>query len=75
MSILEELSPEELSLLTSAIAISLSKGRNNDELNVLGNFVSTLGSLLQMIGAQKESADSLKEKKQQIKNLKKEIGR
>lgn len=73
MNALDSLSPDELSLLASIIAISLSKGRTSDELNVLGNFVSALGSLISTIAAQKESIDSFNEKKQQIKDLKKEI--
>lgn len=75
MNALDSLSPDDLSLLASVIAISLSKGRTSDELNVLGNFISALGSLISTIAAQKESIDSFNEKKQQIKDLKKEIRR
>ena len=75
MSVIESSSPEELSILASAVAISLARDRTKDEINVLGNFTAAVGAILLTIAAQKESIDNLQDKKQQLKDLKKELKR
>ncbi|MTK14110.1 MAG: hypothetical protein F8N39_19220 [Clostridiaceae bacterium] len=75
MSVIESSSPEELSILASAVAISLARDRTKDEINVLGNFTAAVGAILLTIAAQKESIDTLQDKKQQLKDLKKELKR
>lgn len=75
MSIIDSSSPEELVIVASTIAISLSKDKTNDEINVLGNLIATVGATLLTIAAQKQSIESLQEKRQQFKDLKKEIKR
>ncbi|ABR34448.1 MULTISPECIES: hypothetical protein [Clostridium] len=42
----ENLTPEDSLILTNAIVISLAKGKNAEELNVLGNFIVGIGCLL-----------------------------
>lgn len=55
MSIMDCSTPEELSILANAVALSLSKGRTADELNILGEFISSVGDLISLMAAQKES--------------------
>lgn len=43
MTFIDNLSPEGLLILTNTIAISLSKDRSADEINVLGNFIVGIG--------------------------------
>lgn len=75
MSVIDSSSPEDLALLASIIAISLAKGRTNDEVNIIGSILSAIGDTLSIIATQRERVDSLKEKKQQFKDLKKELKR
>ena len=51
MTFIDNLSPEDLLILTNAIAISLSKDKSPIEIDVLGNFVVGIGwkSLFLMI--------------------------
>jgi hypothetical protein len=48
---------EELVLIASIIAIKLSENLNNSEINVLGNFLSTIGQNLSLIAAQNEACE------------------
>lgn len=75
MSIIESSSPEELSILASAVAISLARDKTSNEINVLGNFTAAVGAILLTIAAQQESINTLQDKKQQLKDLKKELKR
>ena len=61
MTIIDGLSPEDLLILTNTIAISLSKDRNADEINVLGNFIVGIGCLMLTIAAQQQYISSLGE--------------
>jgi len=45
MTFIDNLSPEDLLILTNAIAISLSKDKSPIEIDVLGNFVVGIGCL------------------------------
>lgn len=63
MQSLNSLSPNELSILASAIAIGLAEDRNTDEINVLGNLIVAVGSILLTIAAQEQSLQSIKSKK------------
>lgn len=47
--------PEELPLLSSTIAITLSKSMTSDEMNVLGNLLSAIGAELMTIAAIREA--------------------
>lgn len=51
----QQLAPDELILLATAIALILSKNKTADELNVLGNLVVAIGSLLLVYAAQQQS--------------------
>lgn len=61
MTIIDDLSPEDLLILTNTIAISLSKDRSADETNVLGNFIVGIGCLMLTIAAQQQYISSLGE--------------
>ncbi len=54
MTFLDNLSPEDLLVLTNAITISLSKDKTADELNVLGNFIVGIGCLMLTVAAQQQ---------------------
>jgi hypothetical protein len=51
---LNDLSGAELVLLSSAIAIFISDGLDNDDINTLGNFLSALGDNLSTIASANE---------------------
>lgn len=57
----ENLTPEEMLILTNAITISLAKDKNADELNVLGNFIVGIGCLLLTLASQQEYLTVLQE--------------
>lgn len=65
---IDNLSPEDLLILTNALAIALAKDKNSDELNVLGNFFIGVGSLLVIISSQQQLLQSIKEKNNAKKN-------
>jgi hypothetical protein len=48
---------EELVLIASIIAIKLSENLNNDEINILGNFLSSIGQNLNLIAARGATDD------------------
>ena len=54
MTFLDNLSPEDLLILTNAITLSLSKDKTADELNVLGNFIVGIGCLMLTVAAQQQ---------------------
>ncbi len=43
---IDNLCPKDLMVLANAFAISLSDGKNADEINTLGNFIVAVGSLM-----------------------------
>ncbi|MBU3109978.1 hypothetical protein [Clostridium lacusfryxellense] len=61
MTIIDDLSPEDLLILTNAIAIAFSKGKSADEINVLGNFIVGIGCLMLTIASQQQYIASLKD--------------
>ena len=54
MTFLDNLSPQDLLVLTNAITISLSKDKTADELNVLGNFIVGIGCLMLTVASQQQ---------------------
>ena len=60
MTFLDDLSPQDLLVLTNIISISLSKNKSADETNVLGNFIVGIGCLLLTIASQQQYIDSQK---------------
>lgn len=48
------LCPESLAVSISAAAVALSKGKNSDEIGLLGAIFSQLGDTLSTISAQKD---------------------
>jgi len=60
---MDDLNPEELLILANTIAISISKDRTADEINVLGNFIVGIGSLMLTFAAQQQFISSKCENK------------
>lgn len=60
LTFLDDLSPEDLLILTNAITISLSKDKSVDEINVLGNFIVGIGCLMLTIASQQQFIETKK---------------
>ncbi len=58
---IDNLCPNDLMVLASALAISLSEGKSADELNVLGNLIVAVGSLMLTSAAQMQNIASKEE--------------
>lgn len=54
----KDIDPDLLAITSSLIGVLLSQGLNSNDINVLGNFLSTIGSALQTISAQMQSQES-----------------
>ncbi|NMF06837.1 hypothetical protein ACUH7Y_16745 [Clostridium beijerinckii] len=61
MTFIDNLSPEDLLILTNAFAISFSKDKTADEINVLGNFIVGIGCLMLTIASQQQYLTILQE--------------
>lgn len=70
MTFLDNLSPEDLLILTNALAISFSKNKTADEINVIGNFVVGVGCLMLTIASQEQYLTLLKEQADNAKSSK-----
>lgn len=51
---LDNLSSEDLVILTNMLALSFSKDRTPDEINVLGNFIVGVGCIMLTIASQEQ---------------------
>ena len=58
MICIDDLCPQDLLILANTIALSFSKDKTADELNVLGNFIVGVGSLMLTFAAQQQFIDS-----------------
>jgi hypothetical protein len=68
MTFLDNLSPEDLIILTNAITISLTKNKTADEINVLGNFIVGIGCLMLTVASQQQYLSTLQEQCKQQSN-------
>lgn len=68
LTFLDNLSPEDLLVLTNAITISLSKDKTADELNVLGNFIVGIGCLMLTVASQQQYLSSIQQQQQANKS-------
>lgn len=66
-------SAERLSILSNLFAIAISKGKNADQLNVIGNFIVGVGGLILTIAAQIQACESKQDKIKQINDMKKQL--
>ena len=66
-------SAEQLAFWSNLLAVTISKGKSADQLNVIGNFIVAIGSLLLTMAAQKSSCETKLDTLAQIKDLKKKI--
>lgn len=67
MSDFNSLSPADISILASIIAIALSKGKSADEVNILGNFIAAVGASMLAIAAQQQNLTSSSSENQSSK--------
>ncbi|WP_143317899.1 hypothetical protein [Clostridium sp. HBUAS56017] len=61
MSSLDNLTPEDLLILTNILAVALSKDKTADEINVLGNFIVGIGCLMLTLAAQEQYIEAQKQ--------------
>jgi hypothetical protein len=66
-------SAEQLSIFSNILAITISRGKNANQLNVIGNFIVSVGGLILTMAAQIQACESKQEQLEQINNLKKQI--
>lgn len=66
-------SAEQLSFLANLLAVAISKGKNADQLNVLGNFIVGVGGLILTIAAQLETCESKQDKTKQVNDSNKQL--
>lgn len=60
---IDNLCPNDIMILANVLAISLSEGKNADELNVLGNLIVAVGSLMLTSAAQMQNISSKEDTK------------
>lgn len=65
MSYANSLTPEQLAILSSVVAVALAKNLNADEVNILGNFVAAVGATLLLIAAKLASEQSQQQSQNQ----------
>ncbi len=66
-------SAEQLSVFANLLALSISKGKSADQLNVISNFITAVGGLLALITSERDSCQAKQDKLKQIRDLKKQI--
>lgn len=66
-------SSEQLAVFANLLSLSISKGKNSDQLNVIGNFIVAVGGLILAIAAERSSCEAKQDKLKQIRDLKKQI--
>ncbi|MBU5456062.1 hypothetical protein [Caproiciproducens sp. MSJ-32] len=57
----DNLSPEELAILSNILAIELSKDRTASGISVIASFLSAVGDIMAVIAAQREYLEELEE--------------
>ena len=60
MTFVDNISPEDLLTLTASIATSLSKDKNIDEINLVGNFFIAVGRSMLIISSKEQYLSSIK---------------
>ena len=77
MASFDSLSPNELAILSTILALSIAEGRTASDLNIIGNFIVAVGGILLTMAPQKEilerQAAENAEKQDKIKDLEKQI--
>ncbi len=66
-------SAEQLAFWSNLLAVTISKGKSADQLNVIGNFIVGVGGLILTIAAQLQICESKEDKLKQIRDLKTQI--
>jgi len=58
MTFIDDISPEDLLIVTKSIAIALSKGKTTDEINVLGNVFIDIGRKMLLLASKERYLSS-----------------
>lgn len=64
------ITPNELAIVSTAVAIAISEGMDADDLNVIGNFLETVATNILTIAAQKEYIQKSQEDQNQNIDIK-----
>lgn len=75
MNLIDSLDPDELALISSILAVAITKGKSAEDINVLGNFIASLGASILTIAAQEQYLSAKEEKKNQIIDLENQINK
>ena len=59
MLITDNLTAEELAILSNIIALDLCKDKSINEINVLGNVIETIGCIMLTVAAQRQQLQAL----------------
>lgn len=59
MIITDNLTSEELAILSNIIALDLCKDKTVNEINVLGNVIETIGCIMLTVAAQRQQLQAL----------------
>ena len=59
MLITDNLTSEELAILSNIIALDLCKDKSINEINVLGNVIETIGCIMLTVAAQRQQLQAL----------------
>lgn len=68
-----EISHIQIVIIAVILSIILADDRDAQDLNVLGEFLSSVGDLVSLMAAQKERNESIKEKEETKENIMKQI--
>lgn len=73
MTIIDSLDPDELAIISSIVAVAITKGKSAEDINVIGNFIASLGAAVLTIAAQEQYLNAKEEKRNQIMDLENQI--
>lgn len=73
MSKFENITPEQIVLLSSFVALALTEDMNNDDMNTLGNFIASVGANILTKAAQAQNIQNKQDIRQQIQDHQAEI--
>ncbi len=66
MTFIDDISPDDLLIVTKSIAIALSKGKTTDEINVLGNFIVDIGGKMLLLASKERYLSSTQQQSNPI---------
>ncbi len=73
MSKLESITPEQIVMLSAAVALAITEDMSNDDMNTLGNFIASVGANILTRAAQAQNIQNRQDIRQQIQDHQAEI--